>query len=97
MNLASFAAAPPDFHALIAKVRAAMSKFLVGKVAESAHDLVSHIHQKRDELRNAAEPPQITGLQMIFVLSSYYRADDMEEAAFELSALMALEYPGDEQ
>jgi len=40
-------------------------------------------------------PKQISGLQIIFLVRSFYRVHDTEKVSFELSALMELEYPGD--
>ena len=40
-------------------------------------------------------PQQITGLQMIYLIRRFFQIGDTEETSFELTALMALEYPGD--
>ena len=97
VDVSSFQAVPEGFKSLDAKIRSAMSKHLSGKDAESARELVSHLHEKMDEMRKAAVPRRITGLQMLFLVTSYYRVPDTEKTAFELSAPMSLEYPGDDQ
>ena len=79
VDFESFAAVLRKYTSLDAKVRTAISKSLGGKDAEHVKDLVSHIHQKRDELRKAAMPRQITGLQMLYLVRSFYRVHDTEK------------------
>ena len=91
-----FGRVAPEWVSLDAKIRSGLTKYLVGKDAEKENkELVSYTLKRRDELRKAAVPRQITGLQIIFLVKSFYRVHDTEKVSFELSALMELEYPGD--
>ena len=57
--------------------------------------LISRLHKRRDELRQADDPVQITGLQMIHVIRDFFRIGAGETVQYELGALMELSYPGD--
>ena len=91
----TFRRVPSAFESLDAKIRAAMSQHMAGKDADAIQALVQRITQKRDEVRKAAVPRQITGLQIVDLARSSYRIHDTEHTTFELSTLMSLEYPGD--
>ena len=87
-----------EFKSLDSKIRAGVSKHLVGAEAEKHKDLVSVLCKRRDELREPggeAMPKQITGLQYLWVIKHYFRIHDDERVTYELSALMNLEYAGD--
>merc|ERR1712127_503146 len=72
-----------------------MSKHATGNEAERTKELVSSIAKRRDELKKADPPRQITGRQILWVVRKYFQVHDNERVQFELAALMELEYPGD--
>ena len=72
-----------------------MSKRMSSKEAEQCKELVSFLTKRRDELKKAAVPKQITGLQLVWLTRHYYRIQDTDTVQYELSALMGLEYSGD--
>ena len=53
--------------------------------------------KRRDELKKAMPPQQVTGRQLLYVVRTFYQIHDKERVQFELSTLMDLEYPGDAQ
>ena len=90
-------AVPAEFRSLDSKIRMALSKHTTGSEADKAKELVSTLVKKRDELRKARIPRQITGIQLMFLVKQFYRIDANKQVQFELSALMDLAYPGDAQ
>ena len=58
-------------------------------------ELVSKLNAKREELKRASTPRQITGRQLASVIRTYFRVDDAQVTTFELTALLNITYPGD--
>ena len=50
--------------------------------------LVSRLNKRRDELRRAAKPRQITGLQLVFLIREFYKIGEGETVTYEISALV---------
>ena len=86
---------PPRWQSMNAKLRTAMSKLLIGGSSDKTPELVSLINKRRDELKRAATPQQITGLQMVFLVKQFYQINEKDRVVFELSALIKFEYQGD--
>ena len=81
---------------LDAKLRSAITKHTVGGEAVKSADLVSKLTAKREELKRASTPRQITGRQLILVVRRFFQVDDgNRKASFELSTLLAIAWAGD--
>ena len=87
----------PHRESLDAKIRVSMSKHTTGHEAEKNRELVSTLVKRRDELKKAMPPTQITGRQLLFVVRKFYQIHEKERVQYELSSLMDLDYPGDAQ
>ena len=85
----------PLWMSLDSKIRVALTKHTNGKEADGHKHLCAKIKSKRDELRRATVPCQISGLQLLWLVKRFYEVHDNERITFELSSLMLLEYPGD--
>ena len=86
---------PDEFLGLDAKIRVGMTKHTTGPEAEKNKELVSTLLKRRDELKKAAPPRQVTGLQLLWLVKSFYQIHVNERVQFDLVAFMELEYPGD--
>lgn len=86
---------PKYWEGMNAKIRSGMSKLLIGSTADKTLELVSLITKKRDVLKRAATPIQITGLQMLFLVKHFYQINEKDHVVFELSALIKFAYQGD--
>ena len=88
---------PPKLQRLAAKIRHAVTKHMAGGEKEKNKKLVSHLEKRRQEMARKAEPEQISGPQLIWLIKHYYMIHDTERVQYELSSLMDLTYPGDAQ
>ena len=67
------AVVPRHWASMNVKIRAAMGRLTIGGEADKTPELVSLLSKRRDELRRAAKPQQITGLQMIYLVKLFTR------------------------
>ena len=86
---------PLKHRSIDAKIRANISKQMAGQQAESNKELVSFLLKRRDELKKADVPKQITGLQLVYLVRRFFQINEKDRVQYELSALMNLTYPGD--
>ena len=87
----------PQWVSLDAKIRVAMTRHTTGSHAEQHKELVSNLTRRRDELKRASMPTQISGRQLLWIVRHYFQIHEKERVQYELSALIQLEYPGDSQ
>ena len=91
----SLADSGPRFMSLDSKLRAALTKYITGDVANKHRELADEITKATDRAQHRKIP--LRGRQILYIIRTFYQIDSEKRIQYSMHNLMSIEYPGDAQ